>query len=415
MVRAALIAFGALVFALFLSSRLYAIFMQALKSHRVFFVILFLLCAGALYLFHEHIAKRPEEEPLLLLQGVSVWGSELLRITGLALAVGFLWKAVRDIRYSNESLSADFMPSRAGGPGPAVRVADFLAPWSYDKYKKTDSGQGTILSVEKLWSNYLRLASPMNIALRAMIATVVFILAGLVLATGDLPSRPVRGPASYWVDFFLTVAVVVVYVFLAFFVADAVRMCKSFVRHLSTGKSEWPRETTQRFIVGLDASRGRLPRSLARYNFLRDYIDMRLIAERTETIGSFIYYPFIVLLLIICARSPLLDNWGWNPSLLVMLGFSAALILLSAYALRLAAEGARDAALRRLGMELLRAKARDDKLGAELLTTAVQSVQNVSEGAYRPFLQQPIVRGLLIPFGGYGGLAILEYFLIGRL
>jgi hypothetical protein len=97
-----------------------------------------------------------------------------------------------------------------------------------------------------------------------------------------------------------------------------------------------------------------------------------------------------------------------------MLGVTAALIVLSAYSLRLAAEQARDIALRRLNSELLRAIAREDATAKALLETVIAAVQGVTEGAYRPFTQQPIVRALLIPFGGYGGLAIIEYFLLGK-
>jgi len=49
-----------------------------------------------------------------------------------------------------------------------------------------------------------------------------------------------------------------------------------------------------------------------------------------------------------------------------------------------------------------------------LLGTSIEAVKNVSEGAYRSFLQQPIVRALFIPFGGYGGLALVEFLVLGK-
>jgi len=179
-----------------------------------------------------------------------------------------------------------------------------------------------------------------------------------------MPVSPVRGSISNAVDILLTIATVVVYTFLVFYVVDAVRLCKSFVQHLASGKSEWSINTVEKFtkIQQLGSSADNLRTVLKRDNYLRDYIDMRLIAERTEVIGGTIYYPFITLLLIIIARSSLLDNCFWNTALFVMFAASAAVIACSAYSLRSAAEHARELALRKLGSELLRAEAPQDDL-----------------------------------------------------
>jgi hypothetical protein len=34
------------------------------------------------------------------------------------------------------------------------------------------------------------------------------------------------------------------------------------------------------------------------------------------------------------------------------------------------------------------------------------------EGAFLPFSQEPAVQALLLPFGGWGGITLLEYFVL---
>jgi hypothetical protein len=412
-VRVLGIAAGMALLALFLSSRLYGLVAATTTLHRSVAIGVAASIAILVGFFAWLVGKSPDEEPFLLFQGVSVWGTEIIRLVALVLSLGFIWKSAREIRESNDQLRDDFFPHLQDAQSKTT-LRELLSPWNYSLFKSKGAKAGS-LTVSDLWNQYLRLGSIGNIAVHAVVGTVIFMGVGAFVFADDTPASPTRGPISSWVDLVLLLSVVLVYVFLAFFVADAVRVCKAFVRHLASGRSKWSNETVARFTRDMaEASDKPLPEKLSTSNYLRDYIDMRLIAERTEAIGGLIYYPFVILLLIICARSAIFDNWDWTTSLLVMLGVTAALIVLSAYSLRLAAEQARDIALRRLNSELLRAIAREDATAKALLETVIAAVRGVTEGAYRPFTQQPIVRALLIPFGGYGGLAIIEYFLLGK-
>ena len=429
---------GLVLVALYVSSRAYKIALDAVKRHP--FAAAFLLVAAALlyYLFKKFILDAPDEEPFALFEGVSIWISDLLRLVALALAVFFLCKSARDLGKSDEKLSSDFFPdpssaaptsradkksaeaasAQAAKGKPAKRgkmrtIGHFFLPWNYEDFSKETKHGTKRVTPLGLWRGYLALGAQKLCVWRALIGTVIFLAIGSLLVVNDLPARPVRGSISNVVDLVITSGSMFAYLFLVFYAADAVRICKSFVKHLASAKSDWDEETVERFVAAEGKAPPKLMDQLKKDNYLRDYIDMRLIAERTEVVSSIIYYPFLVLLLLIVARSPLFDNWVWHLPILALLGFSAGIIVLSAHLLSAAAEEAREVGLRRMNIALLKAKVAEDKIATDLLTHAIEAVRNAAEGAYRPFTQQPIVRALLIPFGGYGGLAIVEYLLLG--
>src|SRR5438067_11788811 len=82
-------------------------------------------------------------------------------------------------------------------------------------------------------------------------------------------------------------------------------------------------------------------------------------------------------------------------------------------ALRLSAEALRARALRRLNDRIMAAKQSQDaeRLAAQL-ELLVRRVEELRDGAFTPFSQQPLVRAMLLPLGSFGGTALLEYLLL---
>ncbi len=39
----------------------------------------------------------------------------------------------------------------------------------------------------------------------------------------------------------------------------------------------------------------------------------------------------------------------------------------------------------------------------------MERIRNTREGAFAPFPQQPALQALLLPFGSYGGVQLIEY------
>ena len=43
---------------------------------------------------------------------------------------------------------------------------------------------------------------------------------------------------------------------------------------------------------------------------------------------------------------------------------------------------------------------------------ALKQIQEINEGAFLPLVQEPAVQALMLPFGGWGGITLLEYFVL---
>jgi hypothetical protein len=173
-------------------------------------------------------------------------------------------------------------------------------------------------------------------------------------------------------------------------------------------ESKWPRATLNKFNQ--------------RFNFenpthLNDWLDVDLIADRSEAIERQIYYPFIVLFLMIAARYPLFDDWSTPIGLIIVMGLSALYMVSSAFLLRRAAEQCRQDNLDRLWKKLVSVTGQGSKATAlreqlEMLTHEIMAIQR---GAFRPLGQQPFLRAVLLLLGGSGGLVILQYLPLANL
>src|SRR5215468_6640044 len=48
-------------------------------------------------------------------------------------------------------------------------------------------------------------------------------------------------------------------------------------------------------------------------------------------------------------------------------------------------------------------------VNGEQIKLLMEGIRNTREGAFVPFTQQPALHALLLPFGSYGGLQVIEY------
>jgi hypothetical protein len=101
-------------------------------------------------------------------------------------------------------------------------------------------------------------------------------------------------------------------VFLTCFVFDATYGCLHFVRKLRRARCKWPAETTSLF-----SGRLQLQEDVA-----RDWINLELVARRTRSIGSLIYYPFVLIALLVVTSSTAFANYPPNLSSFIAVGAS---------------------------------------------------------------------------------------------
>ena len=414
--------------------------------------LVLVVAVGLCWLYYKHRYTVPEHdpataEPFALFQGISIWPTEALRLLAALLAVAFLVIAWCDLRESDEKLLSESAlcgspsPERKTPPqeasshcpqdnspeenpaspnnGPKKKAASQL--WRTRKgvwlsFKKPITfwlGRNTIAfwdwpangktSVRELWSDYKHRGSTGNRGWRVGLATLIYGLFGLCLMLClRFPVAPARDGFSRSVDIFCLFISVVSMIVLIFFVVDATRLCRRFITHLSSSATEWPLEARQEY------GRGRSMSSEP----LAEWLKVKLIAARTVVSGRLIYYPFIVLLIMILSRHSCFDNWDWPASLIIIFGLNSLYAVACVFMLRRAAERARDNLVAGLNEQLLGGTGRPEEDSVKQIERTIERIRSMKEGAFAPFLRQPVVAAALLPFGGIGGLALLEH--LGR-
>jgi hypothetical protein len=188
--------------------------------------------------------------------------------------------------------------------------------------------------------------------------------------------------------------------FLIFLVFDATLLCLLFVNKLRRrAQSLWPQAT-------LGVYKGRLQ---LQTNLIHDWIDLAFVAKRTNCVGSLIYYPFVLIALLIVSRSTVFANCAPSLTILVAQGISLSIVFSCAIMLCWVARATRDMAKQNLAEGIIRAKDAESKLRlAEQLETLLIQVAQLKEGAFSPLSQQPLVRALLFPLSSAGWVTLIE-------
>jgi hypothetical protein len=189
--------------------------------------------------------------------------------------------------------------------------------------------------------------------------------------------------------------------FLIFWVADAMLLTRSFALALKEDKPAWP-ET----VIGDQMKELGLSRTWAEH-----WLDLRLIAWRTGRVASLIWYPSLVIaVMAIAAVTVEFGEFGFesNPIALVI---STGYVVSAGVLLRRIAEAWRSDVLFRLEDAKLWALQPPDAAGAnvEQLDRLSERVSSLSDGAFAPYSQQPIVRAIFVPALTYGATAALQY------
>lgn len=138
---------------------------------------------------------------------------------------------------------------------------------------------------------------------------------------------------------------------------------------------------------------------------------IRFIDDVTNVVARMIYYPFVVLLVLIVAQNRLFDDWHWNAPLAFMVLFIAGAAVVCAVLLQVEARRARRESLAALD-ELRRARVGlpTDPL-REQLDQVRSDIDDLRTGAFASPSQNPVVKAVLLPLVGGGGLAVLEMIL----
>lgn len=373
-------------------------------------------------LFAEQLTR--DGKPLLLLEGISMWPTEAIRLLTLLLCIYLVcrgWMALTD---SLDEITREFdlNPARKELIAEQLEAEAGMAWWrkiaQVFSMRFVPPSAGTSRAAPELpieaidfWRRYVvqdRLGA--RLLRTTTYAALALLLSWLVVqACGEERFVPQRGDLSRAVHEALRGPAVVAMCFLVFFVVDATSFCVSFVRGLRRQTVSWPEPT-----LNLFRRRTGIPQA-----HLDSWIDLQFIALRTRCVTRLIYYPFVVISLFLLSRSAVFDRWTLPTSTLVLCIGGAAVALACALALRLAAEGSRRQALDQVKDALMHANARTPTQPAvatpEQLQLLKERIEHLRIGAFAPFWQQPLVKAVVLPFATLGGSTLLDYLALANI
>lgn len=361
--------------------------------------IIALVAVGVVCSFYVKENWTGQGEPLALSDGASAWPSIAIIVFAGLLSVHLIMKTYVDLEENASSLGKEF---RLDGIVPwTTRFFGWEAPPTATGRK---SSQETI-DIEALWLRYVcrgRLpARVFRVAPMTLFYVAAFLIALFTLRplTGDPPRPPIRGDFPY---FHLIILITVIsFLFLTFFVIDAILLHKGFLVQLQKYESIWPEVTFEEFEYD-ESVRANIKLDLA------DYWDILLISKRTEAVGRLIYYPFLVFSLLIVARLSCFDDWVWTPVLISALSMHFSLALYAAWQLPKVAREYRDCVLERLQRRRRQALMLPGQT-AEAIKSMIEEIETTHQGAFSYLWEQPAIRALLLPSGGIGLATLLQY------
>jgi hypothetical protein len=233
---------------------------------------------------------------------------------------------------------------------------------------------------------------------------LVYCLGEDPLWTPHLVAPWIRGTYLFvvWLLLFL-------FLFLTFWTIDAACLCRWFIKELTQASTKYP-EATLKYFGDVRAHTD--PEALA------EYIDVRIIAEITERVGVLLFFPAIILFLLLVAHNTLTFVWPWRPAWVAVTSCHFIVAILSMLILQDVAKRARDASVRCLEAKLQQIRAANAATERELSALSMddgerllEEIKSLRAGAFAGLAGNPILGALLVPSGGTVILELVRYFL----
>ena len=329
-------------------------------------------------------------EPFYWFSGISIWPTEIIRLFAAFLCAALLLRSFSLFQKNCADIEEDFnlLP-----PEKHKRSLFFLFFFQWPQPERAPIAR-------KIWRRYRKLACLRARLVRSLCLFFAFAAPGtcLLLAFGT-PVVPARGITAVRADQICLIFSGILLLALTAIAVDAVLLNDRLIRHLTVGITVWPRKAYARL---------RHLHPAAPQDALSQLLDIEFFATRSANAISIIYNPFIIVTILIFSRMHWFDNWYWSPQLIATIAVPLALSIFCSWELRNTAESARRAALSRLHTLTT---TDPPPTGLADIHAHIKSIQHQHDGAVAPGYEQSIVGTVLIPFGGFGLLAILEYIL----
>ena len=379
-------------------------------------------------------------EPPLWIEGISAWPSHLLHVTAMFVilwALDDLWWHVRRARLRDvEWLATGNVPC----PCKSAGTSRWRTLWGWVKsstllYWPAPPVGGSVAFEPLFCQAIARGRGPARL-LRVGLWWIVTVSAMYLLFTGFsegyVPEVPVRGFVHRELIASTFYTLLALFPLLVVAVADTHMLACRFIWHLGRGRTAYPAKTLERFACELGSANAlQWQRHIALnpaqrsdetvnadspHTLLDDWIDMKIVERRTAVVAPLIIGPFIVLALMVVARSRLIDSWALTTSVALAAAVYCLWLIALAALLRQAAQSAREAALERMRDDLhwLEGAGPRWKKLVEPMREMIASVENNRSGAFASFFDQPLFKALLVPLGGAGGAQLFDRLLLAH-
>jgi len=376
-------------------------------------------------------------EPVAWLEGVSAWPSHLIHLLALFAifwTLDWAWACTLQLLRRD----SDWLHLPRPMPQAVVRsnLRGLVQGW-FDQVSVLfwKPGVGYSCDFDKLWQEYGERGEARPRAARTLVWFVLtIVLVGLMylgLSEGQIPEVPVRGDEHRQIVKATLYVILLMLPLLIVAVADAIILLVRFVRHLNAGRTFYPDATIEMFAKSLGEEqqalwahrfcarpeeRSKSGGGFAMHTLLDDWIDVQVVARRSAPVARLVIGPFVVLALLVVARSRLFDNWALTPAIAVGVSFYVAALIGLTVLLKQSAEATRKRALESMQADLRWLAGSGKPLSdlVEPFKRLIAQVENNQQGAFASFFDQPLLKALLVPLGGAGGTQLFDYLLLGR-
>lgn len=376
-------------------------------------------------------------EPVAWLEGVSAWPSHLIHLMALFAILWTLdWAWACTLQLLRED--SDWLRLPRPMPQPVVRsnLRELVQAW-FERISVLfwKPGVGYSCDFAQLWQEYGERGEARPRAARTLVWFVLTIaLVGLMflgLSEGQIPEVPVRGDEHRQIVKATLYVILLLLPLLIVAVADAIVLLVRFVRHLNAGRTFYPDATIEIFARSLGEEqqalwsqrfnakpeeRSKDGSGFAMHTLLDDWIDVQVVARRSAPVARLVTGPFVVLALLVVARSRLFDNWALTPAIAVGVSFYVVALIGLTILLKQSAEHTRRRALESMQADLRWLAGSGKPLSdlVEPFKRLIAQVETNQHGAFASFFDQPLLKAMLVPLGGAGGTQLFDYLLLGR-
>ncbi len=345
------------------------------------------------------------KEPFSVFSGISIWPTEILRLLSGILSICFLFYVWGEIRSTDEGVTKKYGLYESGGGSVKHSIIAQMFPY----YWKIDDSEDKKCAAcfGNLWKEYLSLGSFDKRIRRSVIYTIVFMLFGVFIirtleSFGYGLFVPARGDFSFCVDFVVLKCISVpCMLLLTFFIVDHHKLFRRLIE------------------LSAEEEKVCLPKVGIKYRE-HAYQKTLLLADYTERTKWLDLFSFIVLFLMIVARSRYFDNWNMSIGLLIvfvtlgMFSFACSIVLhkeIKRYKNGIVAE-LRDEiiCLHTKSLKVHDGVYENVDFEMEQIRYTIDSIESIRKGAFRPLIQHPLFQTALLPFGSAGSLLILNFF-----